>query len=168
MSKAKGGSRGGILPRVRSLAQKSAQVRGTAVNHRGDLGEAAFAHKAISLGFMVAKPYGHHYRYDFIVEGGSGFRSVQVKACAHIFYGQYQTSIFCRKDRLKVAYTASDVDFVAVHIIPEETWYVLPVREVAAGRMGLSRPKGHPGRDRYAHYREAWHLLREPDGLSFG
>jgi hypothetical protein len=23
-------------------------------------------------------------------------------------------------------------------------------------------------RDPYAHYREAWHLLREPDGLTFG
>jgi hypothetical protein len=27
---------------------------------------------------------------------------------------------------------------------------------------------GYPRMDPYAYYREAWHLLREPDGLTFG
>ena len=34
--------------------------------------------------------------------------------------------------------------------------------------MLLFRPKGYHCPDIYAHYREAWHLLREPDGLTFG
>ena len=31
-----------------------------------------------------------------------------------------------------------------------------------------TRPTGDPDMDPYACYREAWHLLREPDGLIFG
>jgi hypothetical protein len=32
----------------------------------------------------------------------------------------------------------------------------------------LFRPNGYARRDPYAHDREAWHLLRQPDGLVFG
>ena len=48
------------------------------------------------------------------------------------------------------------------------TWYILPVREVENRQMLMFRPKGYRRPDIYAHYREAWHLLREPDGLIFG
>jgi hypothetical protein len=60
------------------------------------------------------------------------------------------------------------IDFVAVYIVPEDTWYLLPVREVLERPMVLFRPKGYPHTDPYAYYCEAWHLLREPDGLTFG
>jgi hypothetical protein len=53
------------------------------------------------------------------------------------------------------AYTKSEVDFVAVYIIPEKTWYILPVREVANCRTLRFRRKGHHRPDIYAHYREA-------------
>jgi len=32
----------------------------------------------------------------------------------------------------------------------------------------LFRPQGYPRLAPYAYCREAWHLLREPDGLTFG
>ena len=35
---------------------------------QGELIELAFLHKAVSLGFAVAKPYGDSERYDFIVD----------------------------------------------------------------------------------------------------
>jgi hypothetical protein len=39
--------------------------------------------------------------------------------------------------------------------MPEETWYVLPVREVV-GRQGIGfRPKSFRRLDIWAHYREA-------------
>jgi hypothetical protein len=168
MNRAKGGSRGRIQASWGSSARKAAHARGGALIRQGDLGEAAFIHKAIGLGFMVAKPHGHNHPYDFIVEGGSGFRSVQIKACSHIWHGLYQMCVCRHRDGAACAYTESEIDFVAAYIIPEETWYVLPVREVL-GRTALGfRPKGYPHADPYAHYREAWHLLREPDGLTFG
>jgi hypothetical protein len=168
MSKAKGGSRGRITARERSLAHKRFQARGVVDNLRGELGEAAFIHKAMSLGLMVAEPRGHNLPYDFIVEGGSGFRSVQIKACGHMRRGLYQTCISCRRHRVVVPYKESDVDFIVVYIILEETWYVIPVREVAVRTSMAFRPKGYSRGDPYAYYREAWHLLRKPDGLTFG
>jgi hypothetical protein len=168
MSTAKGASRGGIPPRGRSSARKAAEALGVPALLRGDLGEVAFVHKAMSLGFVVAKPYGHIHRYDFVVEGRTNLWRVQVKTCSCLQKGLYHLAVRRTLNSTKIAYTESELDFVAAYVFPEETWYVLPVREVA-GRTTLSlRPKGYPGQDRYAHYREAWHLLREPDGLTFG
>ena len=162
-------SRGRTPASKRSSAQKKAErARGFEVLRRGDLGEVAFLHKAMSLGLAVAEPRGRNHRYDFIIEGEAGFRSVQVKTCARMRHGLYRVCIRHRKDSVAVAYTESEIDFVAVYIIPLKTWYILPVREVV-GHTNLNfRPEGDPRGDLYAHYREAWHLLRQPDGLTFG
>ena len=82
--------------------------------------------------------------------------------------GLYRLCIYNRNNRAGHAYTASEIDFVAVLIVPEQTWYILPVREVLERQTLLFRSKGYPRIDPYAYYREAWHLLREPDGLTFG
>jgi hypothetical protein len=125
-------------------------------------------HKATSLGFPLALPYGHLHRYDFIVESGKNLWRVQVKTSGFMMRGLYRLCIYHSTKRTGHAYTESEIDFVAVYIIPEETWYILPVREVLGRQILLFRPKGYTRPDPYAHYREAWHLLREPDGLTFG
>jgi len=167
MDKAKGASRGRNPASWGSSARKASQARGIPLLQRGNLGEVAFVHKAMSLGFVVAKPYGHIHRYDFIVEGETGLWRVQVKACARIWHGLYQVGICRHKDSVAVAYTESELDFVVAYIIPEETWYVVPVREVVGHTSLGFRPKGWARPDLYGHYREAWHLLREPDGITF-
>jgi hypothetical protein len=86
MSKARGASPRRNPASRESSARRTPQERGFPLLQQGDLGEVAFVHKAISLGFVVAKPYGHIHRYDFIVEGGQDLWRVQVK-----------TSIFQRK-----------------------------------------------------------------------
>jgi hypothetical protein len=40
---------------------------------KGELAELAFLHKAASLGFGVARPYGDSERYDFILDSGERF-----------------------------------------------------------------------------------------------
>jgi hypothetical protein len=147
---------------------KAYRERGRQARQHGDLGEVAFLHKATKLGFMVAQPYGVGYPFDFIVQGGSGLLRVQVKATVHMRFGLYRVNIFRNLGAGRRAYREYEVDFVAVYIIPEDTWYILPVREVADRRVLMFRPKGYPRPDPYAHYREAWHLLNEPDGLVFG
>ena len=136
---------------------------------RGDLSEVAFVLKAMSLGFVVAKPYGHNHRYDFIVEGGRNLSRVQVKTSACVQGDLYNVSVRHSLNGTRIAYTEAEIDFVVVYIIPLETWYVLPVREVVGRSCFLFRgPNGDHQRDPWAYYREAWHLLREPDGLTFG
>jgi PD-(D/E)XK endonuclease len=131
------------------------------------LGEAAFMHKATSLGFPLSLPYGHLHRYDFVVEGRKNLSRVQVKTSRFLMRGLYRVFVSHCTKRVGHPYTESEIDFVAVYIIPEDTWYILPVREVAGRRTMFFRPKGHPGVDPYSYYREAWHLLHEPDGLTF-
>ena len=125
-------------------------------------------HKATSLGFPLALPYGHLHRYDFIVESGKNLWRVQVKSSNFMIRGLYRLVIYRRASRAGHPYTESEIDFVAVYIIPEETWYILPVREILGRQNLLFRPKGYPRMDPYSYYREAWHLLREPVGLTFG
>jgi hypothetical protein len=167
MDKAKGASSRRIPASCQRSARKAARARGIPGTQQGDLGEAAFVYKAMSLGLVVAKPYGNTHRYDFMVDGGNGLSRVQVKASASFLDGFYKVRICCRKDGVPIAYAASEIDFVVVYIMPEQTWYVVPVREVVE-RTSLSFcPKGSSRLDRYAHYREAWHLLRKPDGITF-
>jgi hypothetical protein len=163
-------SRGRIPARPRSPAQKkAARARGVAILERGDLSEVAFVHKAMSLGLVVAKPYGHNHRYDFIVEGGKNLWRVQVKTSVCVQGGLYNVGVRHSLNGTRIAYTEAEIDFVVVYIIPLETWYVLPVREVVGRSCFLFRGlKGNHRRDPWVHYCEAWHLLRKPDGLTFG
>jgi hypothetical protein len=47
---------------------------------RGEMAEAAFVAKAVSLGFGVAKPWGDSDPFDFIVQSGGKLSKVQVKS----------------------------------------------------------------------------------------
>ena len=125
-------------------------------------------HKATSLGFPLALPYGHLHRYDFFVESGRNLWRVQVKTSSYMLRGSYRLCINHRPKGMARAYTESEIDFLAVYIIPEGTWYILPVRELVEHDTLRFRPTGHPRTDPYAYYRKAWHLLRKPDGLTFG
>ncbi|HEV2987591.1 MAG TPA: group I intron-associated PD-(D/E)XK endonuclease [Candidatus Angelobacter sp.] len=79
MRKAKAASPRRTRASRENSARKAAQARGLGITRRGDLGEVAFVHKAMSLGYVVAKPYGQMHRYDFMVEGGNKLWRVQVK-----------------------------------------------------------------------------------------
>jgi hypothetical protein len=149
-------------------AKKAARVLGRTSGHQGDIGEMAFMLAAARLGFALALPYGHIHRYDFIVESGKNLLRVQVKTTTFMVDGWYQVCIRRNTNRSPVAYAESEVDFVAVYIIPEDTWYIVPVREIVHRQSLRFRPKGHQRTGRHDYYREAWHLLREPDGLVFG
>ena len=168
MGEAKRASRGRIRASKESPAQQSSQQKGSAKSKEGEQGELAFLCKASRLGFALSLPYGHMQRYDFVVDSGRNVWRVQVKTTEHMLNGLYLVGIHHRANRSAHAYTESEIDFVAVYILPEQTWYILPVREVTEHRSLLFRPKGYARRDPYAHYREAWHLLRQPDGLVFG
>lgn len=123
---------------------------------RGELSEIAFLHKATGLGFHVSKPYGDSSRYDFIVEHLGHLSKIQVKstACLHRCGGYVACLHNSTASRL---YSAIDVDFFAVHVIPEDAWYIIPF---ALAESGIYLNPRKPSRDRrFGPYREAWHLF---------
>jgi len=167
MLKPKRASRGRTPASGESRARQTS-LQGSARPKEGERGELAFLSKASNLGFALSLPYGHMQRYDFVVDCGKNIWRVQVKTTTHMLNGLYLVGMHHRAKRRARSYTKSEIDFVAAYILPEKTWYILPVREVTEHRQLLFRPKGYARRDPYAHYREAWHLLRKPDGLVFG
>jgi hypothetical protein len=148
-----------------SRAQTSARARGLAITRRGDLGEVAFVHKAMSLGYVVGKPYGQMHRYDFMVEGGRKLWRVQVKTSTCLRDGRYQLCVQRITHRRCVAYKKSELDFVIAYLMPENAWYILPISLIAGRRSFLLAPPKFRGKNPLAKYLEAWHRLGKPPAL---
>jgi hypothetical protein len=118
---------------------------------RGELVELAFSQKAVILGFGVAKPYGDSECYDFILDSrehsGRKLWRVQVKSSAYNSKGAYHVSAGHFTTRYtKQPYTPEQIDFLVVCIVPEDAWYVIPVREFTPRRIFifLSTQPGQP------------------------
>jgi hypothetical protein len=131
----------------------------------GELAEAAFLHKAVSLGFRVTKPWGDSERYDFVLDAGERLWPVQIKCTAAVRAGGYHIQpIHFVYGKRKVIYTAADIDVLAAHIVPLDIWYVVPVEALAPGTSLRLYPDGGCKRARFEKYREAWDLFRGSGG----
>jgi PD-(D/E)XK endonuclease len=84
---------------------------------------------------------------------------VQVKASTQLLNGLYRINAHRRTGRRAVAYRPGEIDFIAAYIIPEDTWYIIPLHAVR-GTSLLFRRKKDRRPSLYAQYKEAWHLLR--------
>jgi PD-(D/E)XK endonuclease len=116
----------------------------------GEAAEAAFLAKVTSLGFGVAKTWGDSERYDFILDSGRRLWRVQVKSSRHSDGSRYIVKL-----KGAAAYTANEIDFIAVYIVPENLWYVIPIS--VAARRGQMYVSPHGTRHfRHEKYREAW------------
>ena len=128
---------------------------------RGDLAEMQFMAAAASRGFAVSKPYGDNEKYDLILDVGRRMWRVQVKSSAAMHHRGYAVRASWRTSYRQISYKPSQVDFMAVTIVGEGIWYVIPVRALA-GRLTINLyPFGsrRGSRNGFEKYREAWHLL---------
>ncbi len=142
---------------------KTARQQEKSTKRRGELSELAFVHKAVSLGFPVAKPYGDSERYDFILDGGRRLWRVQIKSTTQLLNGQYRINAHRRIYGRAVPYKPSEVDFLVAHIIPEDAWFILPIRATGGRTSLFFSPRNFPRHGPYDAYREAWSLFRDPD-----
>jgi hypothetical protein len=148
-------------------SQVAPMVRGAMnAKARGELAELAFALKAASLGFGVAKPHGDNERYDFVVDSGERFWKVQVKSSHCVYRGGYQVGSGGNDQQ---PYKAEEIDFLAGYVAPRDIWYVIPVNSILVSRTLCFYPSGCNKGGRFECYREAWHLMvapASPDRLS--
>ena len=137
----------------------------------GELAELAFMYRAASEGIGVARPYGDSHAYDFLTQHGRLLARVQVKSCyTRRDRRQSGFGILARHRMGKggLAYSLEDIDFIAAYVAPCQTWYLIPIEALKSISIrlhpGLS-PGGKPKRPGafYEAYREAWHLLKEPE-----
>jgi hypothetical protein len=122
----------------------------------GEAIEAAFLAKVCKLRIPVCKPWGDSERYDFVVDWGKGFWRVQVKGGSSQDGSSYRVRAGCSGK----VFTEEDMDFVVVHVVTEDVWYVVSI-EIAEGLSTLwFNPRST--RARFEKYREAWCLLDCP------
>jgi hypothetical protein len=146
--------------RRRAFEKKQEQVRASrGPQKKGELAEIAFIYKAESMGLDVAKPYGNSNRYDLVVRSGQRFWKVQVKASGFMTSGKYRVYAERIQRGRAIAYTADEIDFMAVYIISEDTWFIIPVRAFTPLRGFHLYPRGAPDGGRFEQYREAWWLM---------
>jgi hypothetical protein len=146
--------------RRRAFEKKQEQVRARrGTKKQGELAEMAFILKAEGLGFDVAKPYGENNRYDFIVRSGQRFWKVQVKSSSLIASGRYRVHAERTQHGRSIPYTADEIDFLAVYIVPEGIWFIIPVQAFSPHRVVHVYPQGAVEGGRYEKYREAWWLM---------
>ncbi len=126
---------------------------------RGELAEALFTAKAMSLGLVVCRPFGDSAKYDFIVEGRGRLSRVQVKSAWVKSGTGYQISAGPTINYtwgMRRAYRRDEIDFLVAYVAPEDAWFVIPVRAVLKCNYILIRMDPNY---RLARYREAWGLL---------
>jgi hypothetical protein len=127
---------------------------------RGEVAEAAFLHKAASLGFSVSKPWGESDRYDFIVDCAGRIWRVQVKSAHSSSINGYAFHA-CGNVRSR-RYTAKDIDFIIGYVVPDDVWYIIPIAEFADKTTVKVFPSSRRRMSRFEMYRDAWDYLREP------
>jgi hypothetical protein len=174
------------LPTRSSYPSKTPFEREDATKRCGEITQLAFALKAARLRFGVSHPYGDSERYDVILDCHRAhlFQSapnatflddrarprlirIQVKATTQLVDGLYRVNAHRRIHGRAVSYKLSEIDFIAAYVIPEDSWFIFPLPHILGLTSLLLSPKNrhkpHPNNP----YREAWHLLRQPDGLEF-
>jgi hypothetical protein len=95
---------------------------------RGEWAELLFMTRALEHGLRVIKPWGDSSRYDFVVETAGRFLRVQVKSTSWRRRKHYACGI---EGGGKNPYTSAEIDFVAIYVIPADSWYIVPI-EVAS------------------------------------
>jgi hypothetical protein len=123
---------------------------------RGEWVELLFMTRAAEHGLRVIKPWGDSSRYDFVVETGGRFLRVQVKSTSNRRRKLYACTI---QGTARRPYTAAEIDFFAIYVIPTDSWYIIPI-EVASRVKYVIGLSPHNPRSPNARYKEAWHLLQ--------
>ncbi len=143
-------------------AGKRTQSNNLTRKQRGEMAEAAFVAKAVSLGLCVSKPWGESQRYDLIVDNGRRLLRVQVKSAHRPCEGN-SYNIQARGNSGRV-YDATEIDFLVAWIAPVNAWYVFPVEEFRSHSQMQLFPSSR--KSKYDKFREAWHLVDLPSTRS--
>jgi len=125
---------------------------------RGEWVEMLFSAKAASLGFTVTRPWGDCARYDVILEKSGRLFRIQIKSTYNKtgLKGSYHCRLMSNHGIF--LYNHRTVDFMAVYVIPEDVWYIMPISAVAHVKVAFvlsPSQKGH----KYERFMEAWCLL---------
>jgi PD-(D/E)XK endonuclease len=126
-----------------------------APKRRGEWVELRFIAAAAENDLHVTKPWGDSAQYDFVLEHQGRFLRIQVKSTQFFDRGCYPCAVRGSHWR----YDEDAFDFLAVYILPEDLWYIIP-KPVLRGQASVAlRPSIQDSK--YAKYLGAWELIKE-------
>src|ERR1700686_1672935 len=124
---------------------------------RGAWVELLFMTQASKRGFSVSKPWGDAELYDVVLECEGCFLRVQVKSTDVWNGSSYVCALTAGGGR---SYTAKDLDYFAIYVVPDEVWYIFPAsRLIGKSAITLSPHLSREDRESECH-REAWWLFQ--------
>jgi hypothetical protein len=85
---------------------------------------------------------------------------VQVKCTTHLVEGFYHLAAHRSASGRVIPYLPGEIDFLAAYVIPEDTWYIVPLGAFVGRTSLLFRRRDDPRPGLYDAYREAWQILR--------
>jgi hypothetical protein len=136
---------------------KIMKIRIKNCKRRGEWAELEFIAAAAKRDLRVSKPMGDSASYDAVIETHGHFVRVQVKSTTCRRPGG------CYKCNIRPAnglpYKRGDFDFVAVYVIPEDVWYIIPAKLLVNGKKTAIMLYTTAPTSRWAPYKEAWDLL---------
>lgn len=91
------------------------------------------------LGYPISKPFGDRCKYDFIIDMGGELKRIQVKGTGFrdIQKGDSYSCIIGNGSAVKKKYTKDEIDYFAIYVIPQDSWYMIPVEEVNSVSINL-------------------------------
>lgn len=130
------------------------------MKEQGEKAELKFMMQCMNEGKHISIPFGDNQKYDCIVDGESISR-VQVKSTSrrdkHNNCDRYH-ALIARGSGSKLSYSKDEVDFIAVHILPTDCWYIIPI-EAVEGRKTINLYPHNDTDGKYEEYLERWDLL---------
>jgi hypothetical protein len=122
---------------------------------RGEWVELRFMAAAAENDMNVTRPWGDSAQYDFIVEHQARFLRIQVKSTQFFDRGCYP----CAVKGSHWLYAENAFDFLAVYILPEDLWYIIPAHAFRGQSSVALRPAVDDSK--YAEYLGAWELMKQ-------
>jgi hypothetical protein len=118
--------------------------------HNGALHELSFMVECMKRGWKVCVPIGEDSRYDVIVDTSKGLSRVQVKTSSFSTKGVFRFRAYYGKN-VKKSYTWKDCDIIAAYVVPLNTWWIIPIKDLRGNNLNLSK--------KYHEFNSAWHLI---------
>jgi len=133
--------------------------------HSGDIGETDFLAKATKKGFRVSQPYGKDYPYDSILDNGLIRFLMQIKSTAYlaredVYLARCGRPIGTYPKKI-VPYLESEVDFVSIYVIPEDSWTHIPIGALRGRTSIYIYSRHHKKQGEWEPFRENWDLFRQ-------
>lgn len=96
----------------------------------------------MELGYTISKPLSQDTKYDFVLDVKGKMFRIQVKSTSSrntkrgIKLFAYN-ALICSGRSVKKIYSEKQIDYVAVYVVPCDTWYLIPIAEIKSKSIKL-------------------------------